>query len=399
MAARLSIGSRRAENRQPLVPCLFVDIPVTTFDRYLLGRYFYVFAVFFTAAMGLFIVADGFTNLDAFQRTAGDDGAAALLASMARHYAYQSSRIFGLSGPTLAVMSTMCVLALALKHGEIHPLLAAGVPMYRIALPLIGGVLAINGLLTLNEELVIPRIAPHLQTTHGETGTDSQRFEATYDETSLILIFGRELVPSTAAIREPKFLVPKSLLVEATFIRADEAVYLPERGGHPAGWLLKNAQPRFEQLRLLPPGEQIVLPHAAPGDVFIRSALTFDQLYNRSTGYRYLSTSDLVWRIRHPSAGMATRRAHVLHLHERLTRPLLTLVGVFLVIPLVARREQMSLVSGIAVCMTVVGAVYALSQVMLLAGHTGWVSPAACAWLPLIGGGSLAAWLSPLART
>ena len=110
-------------------------------------------------------------------------------------------------------------------------------------------------------------------------------------------------------------------------IRADEAVFVRGRGRQP-GWLLKNAQPRAEQLRLTELGARVVLPGDDAADVFIQSELTFDQLSNRSTGYRYLSTQDLVWRIRHPSAGMATRRAQILHLHERLTRPV-TLIDYF----------------------------------------------------------------------
>lgn len=372
-----------------------------TIDRYLLARYFYIFVVFFTAAMGLFIIADGFTNLDDFQHRAGEGGGKVLLASMGKHYLYQSSRIFALAGPTLAVMSAMCVLALTLRHGEINPLLAAGVPLYRVALPLVVGVLVVNALLTCNEEWIIPRIAPHLQTKHGDSGADAQDFEPTYDNTSLILISGKELIPATETILDAKFLVPNSLLAEATstFIRADEAVYQFESAGQPAGWLLKNAHPRLDELRMLPEGEKTLLPHTAPDDLLIRSSLTFDQLYNRSTGYRYLSTLDLVWRIRNPSSGMATRRSHVLHFHERLTRPILTLVGLFLVIPLVARREKLNLVTNIAVCMAVLGVVYASAQGLLLVGQTGWIPSAACAWIPLIGGGTLSAWLSPLART
>lgn len=369
-----------------------------TIDRYLLARYFYVFVVFFTAAMGLFVIADGFTNLDDFQHRAGDGGTRALLASMGQHYLYQSSRIFSLAGPTLAVMSSMCVLALTLRHGEIHPLLAAGVPIYRVAYPLVLGVLTINALLTVNEEFIIPRIAPHLQTKHGDSGADAQEFESTYDSTGLILISGKELVPSTGTIREPRFFIYNPLLASPAWMHADEAVYQRESPGSPAGWLLRNARPPLDELRIMPEGEKIVLAQPQAGHVLISSPLTFDQLYNRSTGFRYLSTLDLVWRIRHPS-GQATRRAHILHFHERLTRPLLTLVGVFLVIPLVARREKQSLISNVALCMTALGVVYAASQGLLLIGQTGWIAPATCAWAPLIGGGTLGAWLSPLART
>jgi lipopolysaccharide export system permease protein len=182
-------------------------------------------------------------------------------------------------------------------------------------------------------------------------------------------------------------------------IVAEEAMYVPARDGQRAGWLLKQAKPQFHELQLQPIAANVIVAQPNPEDLMIHSALTFDQLANRSTGFRYLSTPDLMWRIQHPSAGQATRRAQILHLHERMTRPLLTLVGIFLVIPLVVRRERMSLVSNIAVCMAVVGCVYASAQGMLIFGNTGLLRPALCAWLPLIGGGALGAWLTPLART
>jgi lipopolysaccharide export system permease protein len=372
---------------------------VTTFDRYLLSRYFHVFAVFFVAAMGLYVVADGFTNLDGFQRAAGEGGATVLLAMMGKHYLYHSSLLFELAGPTLAVMSTMCVLALTLKHGELHPLLAAGVPTYRVAAPLLVGVLTVNALLTANQEWIIPRIAQHLQGAHGDSSGDVQAPEPTYDTQLGIFIAGKELILKTQTLNRADFLLPAPLLAEATIVHADQAVYVKAQKGQASGWLLKNVQPRFEQLRVTDAGAKVVLRHDSPADLFIRSELTFDQLSNRGTGYRYLSTSDLVWRIRHPSAGMATRRAQILHLHERLTRPIITLIGLFLVIPMIARRERLSLVTNVAVCMGVVGSVYGLAQGMLLFGNTGLLSPALCVWLPLICGASLSAWLSALVRT
>ena len=40
---------------------------MTIFDRYLLGRFTWVFVVLFVTTFGLFVVIDGFTNVDAFQ--------------------------------------------------------------------------------------------------------------------------------------------------------------------------------------------------------------------------------------------------------------------------------------------------------------------------------------------
>ena len=124
-----------------------------------------------------------------------------------------------------------------------------------------------------------------------------------------------------------------------------------------------------------------------PGEVFVSSELTFDELYNRSTSFKYLATRELLQRIRRPGAGLLTRKAQITHLHSRLTRPLLTLVGLFLVIPLIAQRERMNLVTNLAICMGVLGVVYGLSIGLLMVGNTGLIRPALAAWAPLIFGG------------
>lgn len=372
---------------------------MTTFDRYLLSRYFHIFVVFFIAAMGLYVVADGFTNLDGFQQAAGERGTLALLALMGEHYVYHSSLIFELSGPTLGVMSAMCALALSLKHGEIHPLLAAGVPLYRLSLPFVFGVLCINGALTANQEWVLPRIAPHLQLSHGQSATDAQGIEPAWDSQMTIFVSGQKVIPGRRTIQQAEFRLRDPLVDEPVTLKAEEATWLPEQKNRPAGWLLKRAAPPFEELKLTEQGGTVVLPQPTADSLFIRSDLTFDQLFNRSTSYRFLSTQQLIWRIRRPSSGLSVRRAQLMSLHERLTRPVLTLIGVFLVMPLIARRERMSLVTNIAVCMGTVGLIYGAAQGMLMLGSTGWLRPELCAWLPLSAGGVLCAWLAPLART
>ena len=122
-------------------------------------------------------------------------------------------------------------------------------------------------------------------------------------------------------------------------------------------------------------------------------------MYNRSASFKYLATRELIQRIRRPGSASLTRRAQVLYLHGRLTRPLLTLIGLFLVIPLIAQRERLSLVTNIAICMGVLGVVYGLALGLLMFGNTGLMRPELCAWLPLIFGGGLCAWLAPTVRT
>ncbi|MCA9029063.1 MAG: hypothetical protein KDA86_28035, partial [Planctomycetaceae bacterium] len=103
-----------------------------TFDRYLLNRFLFMFAGFFAASMGLYAVVDGFTNLDAFQSATHGESTSAMLTFMGRNYLYRTSWVFDLIGPTLITTSAVAVLALLIRHGELNPLLAAGVPTYRL---------------------------------------------------------------------------------------------------------------------------------------------------------------------------------------------------------------------------------------------------------------------------
>ncbi len=89
----------------------------------------------------------------------------------------------------------------------------------------------------------------------------------------------------------------------------------------------------------------------------------------------------------------------IMHLHGRLTRPVITLIGVFLVVPLIARREKMSLVQNVAACMAVLGLVYGLSLGGTMLGQAAILKPEIAAWGPLLFGGALCGWLTGCVRT
>ena len=100
-------------------------IAVTTFDRYLLRRFWHVFGIGFFATLGLYVVFDGFTNVDAFQKRtdAGGTETLVVLERMAQFYVCQATVIFDLVAPILTVVSTMVVFALLQKNRELHPIL------------------------------------------------------------------------------------------------------------------------------------------------------------------------------------------------------------------------------------------------------------------------------------
>ena len=356
----------------------------------------HAFVVYFFAAFSLFSVVDAFANLDAFQQTSRNQGLGFMLAHMAEHYLYQSSSLLELIGPTMATTAVMTVLALLVRHRELSAILAAGVPTYRLAVPFVVGVALVNGALIANQELIVPRIAHRLQGSHEDTRREAVAIEPQYDA-NWVYVSGSELLPGKRRIRSPEFRLPAQFSSELTTIKADRATYYPNGTQRPAGWLLEGALPAFSELHLTEAGRNAIGNNGQR--LFIASDLSAEQLLQGSTGYRYLSTWSLLERLRQPAGSIRTARAMIMNLHARLTRPLLSLIGVFLVIPLVVRREHDGLVGNLALCMTVVSSVFGLWLGCQFLGQTPLVRPETAAWFPLIFGGGLAAWLSSGVRT
>ena len=369
-----------------------------TFDRYLFGRFVHAFVVYYLAAFSLFAVFDAFTNLDAFQQTSRSYGTGFMLAHMARHYLYQSSSFLELIGPTAGSTAVMTVLALLVRHRELSAILAAGVPTYRLAVPFVAGVALVNALLISNQEFIVPHIAYQLQGSHEDVNHDFVALEPQYDS-HMVYISGRDLSRSEGKVRSAEFRLPAAVSPDLTVIKAKRAVYLSAGKRRPAGWMLEDPQPKYDEIRLTDEGREQVVNDQQHHRIFIPSDLSFDQLLQSNTGYRYLSTAALFARLQQPAGSLHTARGMIMNLHARLTRPILSLIGVFLIIPLIIRREHDSQVGNLALCMSVVSTTFAFWLGFQLLGQTPLIQPEMAAWLPLVFSGALAAWLSGGVRT
>ncbi|HWL09367.1 MAG TPA: LptF/LptG family permease [Planctomicrobium sp.] len=379
---------------------------MTTFDRYLLARYFHVVVVFCIATLGLYAVVDGFTNLDSFQsRGDGDEGsAAALFLRLGQYYMYQSALILDTAGPSIIAMSAMSALALMLRHGEVHPVLAAGVPTYRATAWLAGAVLFGNLLLIGNQELILPAIAPHLQGSHGDLSDDVQRVESQYDYRSKIFVSGSGIVPAEKRLDAPELVLPIPLMATSfSALKGTTAYYLPAEGDKtPSGWLVKDISPSLDELNLTELGRRTIILQPNGKDAFVNMGLSFDQLNDSASNPRLVSTVGLIRKLQQPSGTAVSRRRLEVRLHERLTRPLLSLIGLYMIIPLIVRREKMSVmqqVTNIATCVATLGIVMGIVMGGQLLGEAGILRPDQAVWGPLIAAGGLSGWLTGTVRT
>ena len=373
---------------------------VTTIDRYLLGRFWHVFGIGYVATVGLFVVFDSFSNIDDFRDRSGAASGLVVLSNMARYYGYQSLVMFEMVGPILTVIATMVVFSLLLKNRELHPLLSAGVPAARLVVPMLIGTLAVNGLLMLNQELLLPAVADELLKPIGAGAQDTQRVSARRDFSSHIEISGDGLNLTEQKLLRPEFLLPApEINSEITTLRAEHAIYHRKTKQRLAGWHLKQATPEFDNLRLTMAGQKVVLPLDEPGDLFIVTDVGSEQLSGMVSAYRYQSSWELVERLRNPSLSTLTARSQVLHLHERMTRPLGNLLAVCLAVPLVLRRESFSIIANMAMCCGMMLCLMALAQMCNYLGRIHWLSLDFAIWLPIIVCGGLVAWFSDRMQT
>lgn len=373
---------------------------MTTFDRYLLGRFWHVFGIGFFAAVGLYVIFDGFTNVDAFQDRSGGASAVVVLGRMARFYSYQALVIFDMVGPILTVLSTMVVFALLHKNREIHPILSAGVPTFRLVVPMLIGATSVQGLLFINQEFVFPRLAAELLKPIGAVADDGQAVQSRTDFASHIAINGQKLLLADRKVENAEFILPApEVASEITLIKADEAIFRQRHKDRPAGWQLKGASSPFDDLRLTAVGEKLVHPLDNPDDLFIVTDVSPEQLIDGAAAYRYQSTYSLVEQLRSSTFSVMSARTQALHLHERLTRPFANLLAVCLSVPLVLRRESFSLITNMAVCAGVMIALLALTQATTYLGRMNWVSQDLAIWLPIIISGGLVAWFADRVQT
>jgi lipopolysaccharide export system permease protein len=370
-----------------------------TFDRYLLRSFWHVFVVCFIAMFGLLVVIDLLENLDDFIAKNSAAGTAHLIQSIVQYYVYQSIFFLDRAGPSLTVIAAMVVLILFQRSGELHPLLSAGVPMYRVLLPLGLAAVCISGVLVLNQELVIPRIAHAAFDSRGGSASEL-RVEPVYDHSTRISIDGRQLRLADRAILEAEFVLPApGIAGDLTILKAKRAIHRAARRNRPAGWLLSEVEPPFQELQLTEQGRQVVLAGDRPDEVFVVTAVTCDQLYKRNSSYALLSTRELLRRIHSPAFGQMSVHRLIAHLHTRFTQPLVNVIAVFVALPLMVRRESPGLVIDSALCGGTMLALLGIAQAAQMAGQAMWVPADLAAWAPVFVGGGLATWLSGWMRT
>ncbi|UCG15273.1 MAG: LptF/LptG family permease [Phycisphaerales bacterium] len=350
-----------------------------TLDRYIIRSLVVNYLIALAVMMSLYIVLDLFFNMDEF--TEGSQSTLAVFGGILSYYGTNLFKYFSQLSGVITVVAGMLTLGRLRRTNELTAVLASGVSLYRVAVPVIAFGIATTLLWFVDMELIIPSMADRLARRH-----DDPRGERTYavrflNDRDGALLSAQQFLPSTGRMRRMLVMIREETGAVREVIEAEEAQWEPQEG-HPAGgrWKLERATRRRQVMR----GTDTIGPQEQMEEELVRyysSDLTPRDIQMRQSSQwlRFLSSRQLGDLA---DLGLPDARNLARIRHERFTTPVVNVVMLLLGIPFLLKRMPGNLVGDAAKCLIVCGLCFVVSVVgRNLSPAT---LPALPSWLPII---------------
>lgn len=314
-------------------------------DRYVAKNFIVGYLIAFFVLIGLCITLDLFVNLDEFAEQA-DQGAGAVLHNMLVYYGPRIALWFRYLASMITVIAAVFSLARMTKNNELIAVMASGTSLKRVLAPILLLAVLLTGLLIVDEEVIIPRLARQLTLSHDEVGGQRRYAFWFIGDGFGNLICAREYNESNQTMEQP-FIVLREQEPQTDRwkvvgqIQARRATYDPDR----RGWQLDDAQ----RMNVLP--EEIALPDTPVVEPveFLPSDLKPQEIpLRRQEGYKsLLSLRQIETLIRNPGTRSADMAELILQKHARIVDPIMNLILLMVALPVLVCRDPRDMKSAI----------------------------------------------------
>ncbi|HZN65587.1 MAG TPA: LptF/LptG family permease [Tepidisphaeraceae bacterium] len=380
-------------------------------DRYVFFSFLRNYLISFMVLIGMYVVLDmvfhfdELADVDSISDAGGLASTLEMLKNIVDYYFYQSFLFFvHLSGIIPVVAAAFTLLRLS-RFNELTALLAAGVPLLRVAAPVIIASVVLNALLIVDQELVIPEMIPKLSRSHNEMHKGSNHFpvQAIQDENNALLYAARFLPPGARHQGEPP--VTKPTMKEVDVIERDEKLTPVAKITAPSAewdqrqgvWKLNNAT-RVAGLH----------PNARTSTETVSvwaTSITPQEidLYRNTDFVELLSTERINQLIDRPKSFGTANLQRVKH--SRFTQPIMNVILLLLAIPCVLTREPGKLKQGATICLLLtglaMGSIFMCQQIANTPPKPELAAqwPAVMAWVPIFLFGPLSVYLLDRIKT
>jgi lipopolysaccharide export system permease protein len=358
---------------------------VTTIDRMLFAAFLRAYAICLVSTLSLYVVVDLFTNIDDFFQT--DRSTSHVIRHILTYYGYQSLQYYDRLCEAIALLAAMFTVAWSQRNNEIIPLLSAGVSTRRFLRPILIGVFLMLGVGVVNQEFVIPAIAPALVAGREDPeGIKEILVQGCYD-TNRVHIDGFKAYRRDKTIERFHVTLPVTARSEMKHLTAETAQYIEpldvgpsEKARFSGGWLMTGTIPAE-----LPPEsyDPAVIKQIDRGRyfLFVQEA-TFDRATKGQKTLAYASTGTLYDLMQRPDAGRMNTLAVAFHM--RLTRPIVGMLLVFMGLSIILRDQTRHVFISAGLCLAMCAIFFAVVFGGRFLGTADYVTPAFAAWLPVL---------------
>lgn len=351
-------------------------------DRYVARTFLSGYIILLLVGIGLYILTDLLVNLDEFTKDPSLSFVQ-VLGVMRDYYQYNIPLYFSqLGGPLMAIAAAF-TLGWMLRNNELTALVAAGMPLQRLAVPLLGCSVLLVVLWVLNQELVVPSCATKIARSHDDmVGARVVGVYCARDDNNAILT-ALQLHPRRGVLRGVYIVEPDDRGRPANLIEADRAQYVPERGvwtlerGRRMSMGRAGGEPGLgERIRYEPVYEYAFT--LGPEELLLRQGAQWSDLLSIRQMNALLRSRNL------PNLPTIDMSRHI-----RLTKPLLFWILMILALPFFLTREPTSVLAAGGRALLVGGLFFGVGFV----AHTvvkdeSWT--AFMAWLPILVFGPIA---------
>src|SRR5215210_6845571 len=183
-------------------------------DRYVFSSFLRNYLISFMVLIGLYVVLDMVFQFDEFAKVQGKNAAAGagstwiVVRHILNYYAYQMFLIFAYLSGVIPVVAAAFTIIRMVRFNEITAILAAGVPLLRVVMPIIVAAMVLNVLLVVDQELLIPRMIPMLIRKHDQVEAVSKAFPigGMLDGDKRLVVAGRYNPPTESTPASMEYL-------------------------------------------------------------------------------------------------------------------------------------------------------------------------------------------------
>jgi lipopolysaccharide export system permease protein len=382
-------------------------VTVRILDRERYWAFLKAYVTCYISLVGLWVVIDAFSNVDEFMKRT--EGAASLFQAMSRYYLIHQLAMFDMLAGVITMMAAIFAVTWVQKNNEMLAMLAAGVSTQRIIRPVLISSVLVSSFAIINQEFVMPMYAEELQKSHDDDGKYAVPVSSRYD-TNGNLILGKEADRESQSIQRFSATIDRALLGQMHELHGEQATYIPEddaRAPLRGGWLVRGQAQigpemndddladtgglitKVTDLSKYPPpkGDEKTLS----GDsYFLKSSLNFQAVTRKQRWFDFANTWELLNGLADRGADPRDSHEIALFLHNRLLRPAMSLILLFMTLPLVLSGYGRNSFISLGLALGNSAMFYSVQLVARWLGGSYLLSPEMASWAPVMGFAGLA---------